>query len=67
MSNLEIIDNKLQAITETVQGDINDIFILSLDDEFDEPYIERLSDNPLDVMPYLLNNDDIFFVRKVKI
>ena len=66
MSNLEIIDNKLQAITETVQGDINDIFILSLD-ECDEPYIERLSDNPLDVMPYLLNNDDIFFVRKVKI
>ena len=67
MSNLEIIDNKLQAITETAQGDSDDIFILNLDDEYDEPYVEKLSENPLDVMPYLLNNDDIFFVRKVKI
>ena len=67
MSNLEIIDNKLQAIIETIQDGRDDIYILSLDDEYDEPYIERLSDNPLDVMPYLLNNDDIFFVRKVKI
>ena len=67
MSNLEIIDNKLQAIIETIQDERDDIYILSLDDEYDDPYIERLSDNPLDVMSYLLNNDEIFFVRKVKI
>lgn len=67
MSNIEIIDNKLQAIKETVLGNETDIFILSLDDKYDDPYVERLSDNPLDVMPYLLNNDEIFFIKKVEI
>ena len=68
MSNIEIIDNKLQAIIEVAQGDSNnDIYVLSLEEKYDEPYLERLDVNPLDAMPYLLNNDDIFFIRKVKI
>ena len=67
MLNIEIIDNKLQAIKETVLGNETNIFILSLDDKYDDPYVKRLSDNPLDVMPYLLNNDEIFFIKKVEI
>ena len=67
MSNIEVLDNKIQVIIDTVKGDIDDVYVLSLEDSFDEPYIERLDSNPLDVMSYLLENDDIFFIRKVKI
>lgn len=67
MLDIEIIDNKLQAITEAIQNENNNIYVLSLDNKYDEPYVERLGDNPLDVMPYLLKNDDIFFIRKVEI
>lgn len=67
MSNIEIIDNKMQAVMEVIEENSNnDIYILSLD-EHDDPYLERLDTNPLDAVPYLLNNDDIFFIRKVKI
>ena len=67
MSNIEVLDNKIQVIIDTVKGDIDDVYVLSLEDSFDEPYIERLDINPLDVMSYLLENNDIFFIRKVKI
>lgn len=57
----------MQAVMEVIEENSNnDIYILSLD-EHDDPYLERLDTNPLDAIPYLLNNDDIFFIRKVKI
>lgn len=68
MSNIEVIDNKIQAIMEIIQGNSNnDIYVLSFDEKYDEPYLEKLDINPLDTMSYLLENDDIFFIRKVKI
>lgn len=67
MSNLEIIDNKMQAIIETINGTENPIYVLSLNEKYGEPYIERLDINPLDTMNFLLNDDEIFFIRKVEI
>ena len=68
MSNLEIIDNKRQAIMDIIDSNSNNsIYVLSLNERYGEPYIERLDINPLDTMNFLLNDDEIFFIRKVEI
>lgn len=68
MSNIEIIDNKKQAIIDIIDGNNdNPIYVLSLNERYGEPYIERLDINPLDTMNFLLNDDEVFFIRKVEI
>ena len=57
----------MQAIIETIHGTENPIYVLSLNEKYGEPYIERLDINPLDTMEFLLNDDEVFFIRKVEI
>lgn len=65
MPKLEVIDDKLQAVREVIHDENIDIYVLSLDEKYDEPYVERLSENPLGVMSYLIKNENIFFVKKI--
>lgn len=69
MINVELINNysdKSNIINEAIYNGNNNIYVLSLDEKYGEPYIERLDINPLDTMKYLLENDDIFFVKIIK-
>lgn len=65
MPKLEVINDKLQAVREVMRDENIDIYVLSLDKKYDEPYVERLSENPLGVMSYLIRNENIFFVKKI--
>ena len=69
MSNLEVIDNKRQVIIDIIDNKNSDnaIYVLSLNERYGDPYIERLDINPLDTMNFLLDDDEVFFIRKVEI
>ena len=69
MSNLEVIYNKRQVIIDIIDNKNSDnaIYVLSLNERYGDPYIERLDINPLDTMNFLLNDDEVFFIRKVEI
>ena len=60
-------ESKPLLICDIMYNDVQaeNIYIINLDDKYDEPYIECLADTPIGTLPFLLKEKNIFFAEKL--
>ena len=59
-------ESKPLLICDIMYNDVQaeNIYVINLDDKYDEPYVECLADIPIGTLPFLLKEKSIFFAEK---